>query len=74
MKREEESLLDRATHALQADVPDPDTITASAAKAAQRLGIQIDHEVFSGAIRNCDDVRQLLDAWPLLHPSGRWIL
>jgi FecR protein/Putative zinc-finger len=63
MKREEKSILDRATHALQADVPDTEAIRASAAKAAQRLGIQINHEVFSGAIRNCDDVRQLLDSY-----------
>jgi hypothetical protein len=63
MKREEKSILDRATHALQADVPNTEAITASAAKAAQRLGIQINHEVFSGAIRNCDDVRQLLDSY-----------
>jgi hypothetical protein len=63
MKREEESILDRATHALQADVPDTKAITASATKAAQRLGIQINHEALSGAIRNCDDVRQLLDSY-----------
>jgi hypothetical protein len=63
MKREEESILDRATHALRADVPDSEAITASATKAAQRLGIQINHEVFSGTIRNCDDVRQMLDAY-----------
>jgi hypothetical protein len=63
MKREDESILNRATHALQADVPDTDAITASAAKAAQRLGIQINHEVFSGTIRNCDDVRLLLDSY-----------
>ena len=35
----------------------------SAAKVAQRLGIQMNPEVFSGAIRNCDDVQQLLDAY-----------
>jgi hypothetical protein len=63
MKQEEKSILDRATHALQADLPDTDAITASAAKAAQRLGIQINAEVFSGAIRNCDDVRLLMDAY-----------
>jgi len=63
MRQEEKSILDRATHALQADVPDSEAITASAAKAAQRLGIQINHEVFSGTIRNCDDVRQLMDAY-----------
>jgi ferric-dicitrate binding protein FerR (iron transport regulator) len=63
MKREEKSILDRATHALQADVPNTEAITASAGKAAQRLGIQMNHEVFSGAIRNCDDVRQLLDSY-----------
>jgi hypothetical protein len=63
MKKEEKSILDRATHALQADVPNTEAITASAAKAAQRLGIQINHEVFSGAIQNCGDIRQLLDAY-----------
>jgi hypothetical protein len=63
MNREEKSILDRATYALQADVPDADAITASAAKSAQRLGIEINHEAFSGTIRNCDDVRQLLDLY-----------
>jgi len=63
MKQEEKSILDRATYALRADVPDNDAITASATKSAQRLGIQMNPEVFSGAIRNCDDVRQLLDAY-----------
>jgi hypothetical protein len=63
MKQEERSILDRATHALQADVPDTEAIIASAAKTAQRLGIQTNHEVFSGAIRNCDDVRQLLNSY-----------
>ncbi|MFZ0302784.1 MAG: FecR domain-containing protein [Terracidiphilus sp.] len=63
MRPEEESILDRATRALQADVPDTHAITASTAKAALRLGIQINHEGFSGAIRNCDDVRQLLDSY-----------
>lgn len=63
MKREDKSILDRATHALQADVPNTEVITASAAKTAERLGIEMDHEAFSGAIRNCDDVRQLLDSY-----------
>ena len=63
MKREEISILDRAARALQADVPDTEAIAASAAKVAQRLGIQTNHEVFSGVIRNCDDVRQLMDSY-----------
>jgi FecR protein/Putative zinc-finger len=44
-------------------VPDNEAITASAAKAAQRLGIPMNKEVFSGAIRNCDDVRQLMNSY-----------
>lgn len=63
MKPEEKSILDRATHALQADVPDTEAITASASKAAARLGIQVSPEVFSGAIQNCDHVRQLMNSY-----------
>jgi hypothetical protein len=63
MNREEKSILEKATQVLRTDVPDTEAITASTAKAAQRLGIQIDHEVFYGAIRNCDDVRLLLDSY-----------
>jgi len=63
MKQEEKSILDRATQALHTDVPSTEAITASAARTAQRLGIQLSPEVFSGAIQNCDDVRQLLDAY-----------
>lgn len=42
MKRENETLLNHATHALRADVPDAEAISASAARSAQALGIDTD--------------------------------
>jgi hypothetical protein len=63
MKREEKSLLDRATRALQADVPDAEAINASAMRAAKELGIEMNDEVFVVTIHNCDDVQRLLDSY-----------
>src|ERR1700738_1509617 len=63
MNWNEKSLLDRATHALKADVPDEGTINTAAMKAAQGLGIEMIHETFTGAIRNCDDVQQLFNSY-----------
>jgi hypothetical protein len=60
MKRDKESLLDRATRALRDDAPQDEAISASAARSARELHIEMDHEAFDGAIENCDGVRQLL--------------
>jgi hypothetical protein len=62
MKQDERAALDRAMHALQADVPDEEAITAAAARTAQGLGINLQVEITS-AIRSCDDVRQLLNSY-----------
>ncbi len=60
MKQDDRSLFDRATHALRSDVPDSEAITAAASRAAQTLGIEMNHEAWSGAIQTCEDVRQLM--------------
>ncbi len=59
MRRDDQQILDRATRALRADVPDAEAISASAARAALALGIGLNPEEFDGAIRNCEDVEQL---------------
>ncbi len=59
MKRDEKSLLDRATLELRADVPDAKAISTSAERSAQTLGIHMDHEAFDGAIQNCEGVQRL---------------
>src|SRR5260370_20035987 len=75
MKLDDKSLLERATQALRTDVPDSETITSSALKAARGLGIEMNHEAFAGAIRNCDDVQQLLSAFRACTlPEGRALL
>jgi hypothetical protein len=64
MKCNDQDLLDRATRALRADVPDARAISASAARAAHSLGINLDSaEPFEGAIRNCEDVQRLFGAY-----------
>jgi FecR protein len=59
MKRDEKSLLDRATLELRADVPDARAISTSAERSAQALGIHMDQEAFDGAIQNCEGVQRL---------------
>ncbi len=63
MNRDERLLLDRAMHALKSDVPDEEASNTLAMKAAQGLGIGMNHEAFTGAIQNCDDVQQLLNSY-----------
>ena len=62
MKQDERSMLDRATNALQADLPDDKAINTAATRTAKGLGINPDVEIAS-AIRSCDDVRQLLNSY-----------
>jgi hypothetical protein len=63
MKREHNSILDRAAHALRIDVPDGGAISASAARTAERLGIEMHQEVLVDAIQNCEGVQQLLGSY-----------
>jgi hypothetical protein len=63
MKRNDRDLFERASHALQSDVPDAQAIEASALRVAQSLGIEMNHEVMAGAIRSCDDVQHLVNAY-----------
>jgi hypothetical protein len=64
MKRDDQEILDRATCALRADVPDAEAISASAARAAHSLGFDLNAaEIFEGAIRNCEDVQRLFGAY-----------
>jgi hypothetical protein len=76
MKREDQEILDRATSALRADVPDAQAISASAARAAHSLGIDLNvAETFQDAIRNCEDVRGLFAAYRAGSlPSARRLL
>ena len=63
MKNDEQGILDRATRALRTDLPDAAEISASAARAARSLGIEVHAaEAFDGAIRNCEDVQRLFAA------------
>jgi len=59
MNHYDRSLLDRATRALQADVPNDEAINAAAVRTAKGLCIDMNHEASSTAIRSCDDVQQL---------------
>jgi hypothetical protein len=63
MRRDEESLLDRATRALRADVPDYDAISAAAARSAQALGIDNVPEASEGGIRDCAGVQRLFGSY-----------
>lgn len=63
MKRDEQEILDRAMRALRADVPDAEAISASAARTAQSLGIEMNQEAMDGAIHNCEGVQRLFGSY-----------
>lgn len=63
MKKQDEILLDRAIQSMRDGVPDSDQLSASAAKMAERLGIEAQTNVTAGAIESCDDMRPLLAAY-----------
>ena len=63
MTRDEESLLDRATCELRADVPDHQAISASAARSALALGMDMNGETFEGAIQDCAGVQRLFGSY-----------
>lgn len=76
MKHEDREILDRATSALRADVPDGGAISASAARAAHSLGIDLNAAAtLDGSIRNCEDVQRLFGAYRAgTLPSARGLL
>jgi hypothetical protein len=63
MKRQDEELLDKAIAAVRGDEPASEAITASAARISDRLGIAMHNEAPIIQIRNCEDVRQLMDSY-----------
>jgi hypothetical protein len=76
MRRDEESLLDRAARALRADVPDNQTISASAARSTRALGIELNREALEGAIQDCAGVQRLIGSYRAgaLPPSRRLLV
>src|SRR5690349_13863798 len=63
MKREENSMLDRATRALRDDVPDAEAVFASATRSARALDIEAAGVELNGAIQNCEGVQQLFEPY-----------
>src|SRR5690242_10795218 len=63
MKRDMETRLDRATHALRADLPAEAAIAAAAARSAQALGIEMNSGAWEGAIHNCEGMQRLFTAY-----------
>lgn len=63
MKGDGQAILDRAMRALRADVPAGEEISASAARSAQVLGVEMNREIFDGAIRNCEGVQRLFEPY-----------
>lgn len=61
MKNHDEELLDQATQAMKAAVPDHAEVSASAERVAGRLGIAFADN--PEAIESCADMRPLLDAY-----------
>ncbi|HEY3705684.1 MAG TPA: FecR domain-containing protein [Terracidiphilus sp.] len=76
MRRNQESLLDRATRALREDAPGRDAITASAERSAQALGMEMTSEAIEGAIHNCEGVQRLFVAYRAgnLHDSRKQLV
>jgi len=63
MKGDRETLLNDAMNALKADVPEAEAISASAARSAQALSLEVDGVAVDGAIRSCDGVQRLFGAY-----------
>lgn len=61
MKNHDELLLDQATQAMRATAPNASELSASAEKVAERLGIAFADN--ANAIKSCEDMRPLLDAY-----------
>jgi hypothetical protein len=62
MNTNDKELLDKALLAMRADEPETQAILTSAQRVSRQLGIELNHEAFTGAIRNCESVQQLLPA------------
>lgn len=56
-------MLDRAVQSMRDGVPDSNQLSASAAKLAERLGIEAQTNMTASAIESCDDMRPLLAAY-----------
>jgi FecR protein/Putative zinc-finger len=67
MRRHSESnpdeLLNRAIEAVRAEGPDAEAIAASAARMADRLGVEMRQHAAVEQIRSCEDVRELFDPY-----------
>lgn len=63
MNQEEKSILERAAHALRADVPDANATAASAERVAQTLSLAMNTEAMRDAIQSCGDVQRLFNAY-----------
>jgi len=61
MKNHDEELLDQATRAMRTAAPDGGELSDSAEKVAGRLGIAFADD--ANAIKSCEDMRPLLDAY-----------
>ena len=65
MKHHDEDLLHNAIQALKTAEPDSEAISASAARTAHRLGIEVKRDLAIDAIETCDDMRPLLASYRL---------
>jgi hypothetical protein len=63
MRRDEETLLRDAVHALQTAEPEAAQVAASAMRVAARLGIEGMNEMKIETIESCEDVRRLLNSY-----------
>jgi hypothetical protein len=63
MKRHDEELLNNAIQALRDSSPDSETVSASASRVADRLGIAMKEDLAMETIQSCGDVQQLLDSY-----------
>lgn len=63
MNQDTKSMLDRATGALRADIPDADATAESAGRVAQKLGLSLSADNASDAINSCADVQRLFSSY-----------
>lgn len=74
MNNHGEELLNKATDAMKTAGPGSEELGAAARRVADRLGVAADASLYDasndGAIQNCADVRQLLDAYRAGELSG----
>jgi hypothetical protein len=63
MKQQDEALLNKAIDAVRTGQPDSETIAASAGRISARIGVAMKDQLPVTQIRNCEDVRRLLDSY-----------